>query len=257
MKFTILTLFPDMVRAVLGTSMLDRAAQADVVEFDVQDLRQWGQGIHQSVDDAPYGGGAGMVMKVDVVDRALSALIQNSESRIQNSGKAPRIILMTPQGRTFDQERAEEVAAAGDDLILIAGHYEGFDERIRALVDEELSIGDFVLTGGELPALMVVDAVTRLLPGSLGSDESSNEESFSLTLEPLDSARGSSQSPRRLLEYPHYTRPERYTPVSRTVGELAVPEILTSGDHAKIRTWRSDHALERTKERRPDLLSSQ
>ncbi len=241
MTFTILTLFPDMVRTVLGTSMLARAAAAGVVQFDVQDLRQWGQGVHKSVDDTPYGGGAGMVLRIDVVDQAIADI--NAKRKTQNA-KLATIILLTPQGKRFDQQRAEELAHANQDLILIVGHYEGFDERIRSLVDEEVSIGDFVLTGGELPALAVVDAVTRLLPGALGSDESVTEESFS-RLPTTDY---------RLLEYPHYTRPEVYQPLSRKVGELAVPDVLRSGDHAKIAAWRQEQALTRTKERRPDLL---
>ena len=269
MNFTVLTLFPDMVRTVLGTSMLDRAAKAGVVSFEVQDLRQWGTGVHKSVDDAPYGGGAGMVLRVDVIDAALAEIhAKNQESRIKNQGNPARIILLTPQGKTFDQQRAEELAAEQRDLILIAGHYEGFDERIRSLVDEELSIGDFVLTGGELPALLVVDAVTRLLPGSLGSDESAQEESFSIRatearLHYVHPPGVTGKHPEgvhihspRLLEYPHYTRPEMYAPASRTLGTLLVPEILRSGDHAKIATWRQTQAVERTRTKRPDLLSS-
>jgi len=275
MKFTVLTLFPEMVRTVLGTSMLDRAAKVGTVEFDVQDLRQWGVGIHKSVDDSPYGGGAGMLLKVDVVDRALTVLLEREVRSKKQEAQTPRIILLTPQGKTFDQEMAESFVSDGRDLILIAGHYEGFDERIRSLVDDEISIGDFVLTGGELPALMVVDAVTRLIPGSLGSDDSALEESFSLTLGnqskiplnppsmkgeiPLFVKEGLGEillSSQRLLEYPHYTRPDRYTPTSRELGELTVPEILTSGHHAAIATWRQQQALERTKTRRPDLLAN-
>ncbi len=249
MTITILTLFPDMVQAVLGTSMLRRAADAGAVTFRVEDLRQWGVGPHKSVDDTPYGGGAGMVLRVDVIDQALVALAKNPESGIQNPDETPRIILMTPQGKKFDQRMAEKLSSDDRDLILIAGHYEGFDERIRSLVDEEISIGDFVVTGGELPALIVADAVTRLLPNALGSNESVTEESFSLKLNSQLSTLNS-----RLLEYPHYTRPDSYTPVSRNMSALSVPEILKSGDHGKIAAWRRDQSHERTRVRRGDLL---
>ena len=249
-----------MVRAVLGTSMLDRAAKAGTVEFAVEDLRPYGVGLHKNVDDTPYGGGAGMVLKVDVVDRALKALLEREERSEKQEVQKPKIILLTPQGKTFNQQRAEDLATEGRDLILIAGHYEGFDERIRSLVDEEISIGDFVLTGGELPALTIVDAVTRLLPGSLGSDNSSQEESFSM-IAPLSLPKSdrhsdptSQVSPVRLLEYPHYTRPEIYSPVSRPIGDLTVPDVLKSGNHAAIAAWRYNQALGRTKVRRPDLL---
>jgi tRNA (guanine37-N1)-methyltransferase len=244
MIFTILTLFPAMVQAVLRTSMLARAAEAGAVTFQVEDLRQWGSGAHRQVDDAPYGGGAGMVLKVDVVDRALTALREQRTVNHEPNNEAPRIVLLTPQGERFDQRRAEGLAASSRDLILIAGHYEGFDERIRPLVDEELSIGDFVVTGGELPTLLVVDAVTRLLPGALGSSESSVEESFSLRQPSSDA---------RLLEYPQYTRPDSYRPTSRSVGDLGVPPILKSGHHAAIEDWRRTQSLERTRDRRPDL----
>lgn len=238
MTIGILTLFPDMVRTVLDTSMLKRAQTDGAVTFTVHDLRSWGIGPHKNVDDTPYGGGAGMLLRVDVVDKALAELTQNQDLK-------PRIILMTPQGKPFSQKIAQELAADGRDVLLIAGHYEGFDERIRGLVDDEISIGDFVVTGGELPALIIADAVARLLPNALGSDKSVVEESFSLTADN-----------KPLLEYPHYTRPDRYAPVSQLVGEQPVPDILKSGNHAAIAAWRHQQSLERTKTRRPDLLDS-
>ncbi len=226
MRFTILTLFPGMVEPFVQQSILGRAVADGTIAITVRNLRDWTTDTHKTVDDSPYGGGAGMVLKVDVVDRALAEL------RTPDA----RVILLTPQGSRFDQAHAERLTASGQHLILIAGHYEGFDERIRGLVDEQLSIGDVVLTGGELPAAMITDAVARLLPGVLGDDASSHEESFSLT----------DDTGRRLLEYPHYTRPERYAPVSRDLGELAVPEILLSGNHAAIAAWRQQQAKERT-----------
>ena len=250
MNITILTLFPDMVKTVLDTSMLGRAQTAGAVNFSVRNLRDWGTGIHQNVDDSPYGGGAGMLLRVDVMDAALAELTgsKNQESgppagQAGIKGLRPRIILMTPQGTPFNQEKAEALASDGRDLILIAGHYEGFDERIRLLVDEEISAGDYVLTGGELPALIVTDAVTRLLPSALGSDESSKEESFSLMV-----------SNQRVLEYPHYTRPDKYTPISKEIGEQSVPEALKSGNHGAIATWRQEQSIEKTRSKRPDLI---
>ena len=235
MNITILTLFPDMVRAVLDTSMLGRAQAAGAVKFDVRNLRDWGQGIHQNVDDSPYGGGAGMVLRVDVIDAALTDIKKGLTN--------PLVLLMTPQGKPFSQEKAEMLASEQRDLILIAGHYEGFDERIRTLVDEEVSAGDYVLTGGELPALTIADAVTRLLPSALGSDESVKEESFSMSI-----------NGQRVLEYPHYTRPDKYTPTSKKTGELAVPESLKSGNHGAISDWRKQQALSKTRSQRPDLV---
>lgn len=246
MTFTVLTLFPDMVRTVLSTSMLDRAASAGAVDFRIEDLRRWGIGDHRHVDDTPYGGGAGMVLRVDVVDRALAALVPRRATSDEQTRRPPRIILMTPQGEPFDQRRAEALATDGRDLVLVAGHYEGFDERIRSLVDDELSVGDFVVTGGELPALLIIDAITRLLPSALGSDESALEESFAIRPPTGDG---------RLLEYPHYTRPEAYQPISRPSASLTVPDVLKSGHHAAIAAWRHTQSIERTRTRRPDLMS--
>lgn len=237
MKIDILTLFPHIFNGYLSESIMKRAQEAGVIEIAVHNLRDWTTDKHKTVDDTPYGGGPGMVLKVDVIDRALADL------RSQATGDRLQVILLTPQGQPFTQGVAQ-VLSQTDHLILVAGHYEGFDERVRALVDQEISIGDYILTGGELPALVITDAVARLLPGALGTDASSDEESFSI------------QHPEfgMLLEYPHYTRPETYTPMSRPeLGELTVPARLTSGDHGKIAEWRLAQSRERTTARRPDL----
>lgn len=237
MKFTILTLFPEMLTPYLSQSILGRAISNGAIEVEVRNLRDWAESdAHRSVDDSPYGGGPGMVMRVDVIDRALADLtgIRHQASGISDT--RPTIVLLTPQGKRFMQETAETLAADQHDLILICGHYEGFDERVRSLVDMQLSIGDFVLTGGELPALAIIDAVSRLLPGVLGVDTSAHEESHSLK----------DTSGERLLEYPHYTRPDVYTPISKDLGELTVPDELKSGNHAAIKAWRLQQARDRT-----------
>ena len=232
MKFTILTLFPDMVQPFLTQSVIGRAVEDGKIAIEIRNLRDWATDKHHTVDDTPYGGGAGMVLKVDVVDRALAEL------------KTPNTttILLTPQGKRFTQEIAETLAKTDRNILLIAGHYEGFDERIRLLVDEQLSIGDFVLTGGELPAAIIVDAVARLLPGVLGDDTSSHDETFSLK----------DDAGNRLIEYPNYTRPDSYTPASKDLGEQSVPEVLKSGNHAAIEHWRLEQAKERTERSKSD-----
>lgn len=228
MRIDILTLFPHMLEAPLNESILKRAQEKGLVSFHIHQLRDWAIDKHGTVDDKPYGGGAGMVLKVDVIDAALKAItaIGQEETGLDN----PYSILMTPQGELFKQSVARSLSQRPW-LILICGHYEGFDERVRSLVDAELSIGDYVLTGGELPALVITDAVCRLLPDVLGKEASHQDESHE----------------HNLLEYPHYTRPETYNGQS-------VPEILLSGNHAAIEQWRREQAKERTAERRPDLL---
>lgn len=218
MKIDIVTIFPKMFAGPFEESMIKRAQDRGLVEVKIHDLRDWAEDKRGTVDDKPYGGGPGMVMRVDVIERAISDL-----------GKA-KVILLTPQGQTFKQGKARELAKA-DHLILIAGHYEGFDERIRRLTDEEVSIGDYVLTGGELPAMVIVDAIVRLIPGVVGKEASLQEESFTSGL----------------LEYPQYTRPEKFR-------GMKVPEILLSGNHAAIAKWRQDQAKKRTQQRRPDLI---
>ncbi|TSC96615.1 MAG: tRNA (guanine37-N1)-methyltransferase [Candidatus Berkelbacteria bacterium Licking1014_2] len=193
-----------------------------MIDIKTYNLRDFGIGQRKQVDDTPYGGGAGMVIRVDVVDAA----IKNLKSKIENL----KSVLLTPQGKKFDQKTAVRLSRV-ENLLLICGHYEGFDERIRDLVDQEISIGDYILTGGELPAMVIIDAISRLLPGVLGKDESSTEESFN----------------QKLLEYPHYTKPAVYQ-------KKAVPAILTSGHHQAIAQWRQEQSLIRTKTRRPDLM---
>jgi tRNA (guanine37-N1)-methyltransferase len=227
MIIDILTLFPAMFENVLGLSMLGIAQNKGIVRIKVHDLRDWTSDNHKTADDKPFGGGPGMVMKVEPVFLALKELV--SVDRVE---KKEKIILVTPQGKRFDQKTAGRLAGENR-LIFICGHYEGVDERIRSLVDEEISIGDYILTCGELPAMVMVDSVVRLLPGVLGRSESLNFESFE----------------NGLLEYPQYTRPAEYE-------GMRVPDVLLSGDHKKIEAWRMDEAIRRTKDRRPDLLTN-
>ncbi|MEK7096535.1 MAG: tRNA (guanosine(37)-N1)-methyltransferase TrmD [Patescibacteria group bacterium] len=231
-RFHILTLFPEMFESVFASSILSRAQKKGIMEIKYYNLRDFAADKHKTVDDTPYGGGPGMVLKIDVMDKAITSI--KSEIRNPKSEKS-KVILMTPQGKRFDQKKAAELSNL-EDIILICGHYEGFDERIREhLVDEEISIGDFVLSGGEIPAMAVVDAVARLVPGVLGKDESSNEESFSLT----------DDDGKILLEYPIYTRPVEYK-------GWKVPEVLQNGNHAEIKKWRLEEAKNRTKDKRTD-----
>lgn len=224
MRFDIITLFPQMLEGVLNTSILRRAREAEHLTVHLHDLREYGLGNHKQVDDTPYGGGAGMLLKVDVVAACLEAVA----SEISEIPEAKRkSFLLCPQGDRFMQETAENLSQL-EQITLVCGHYEGFDERIRSLVDGEISIGDFVLTGGELPALMVVDAIARLLPGVI-TKESPEEESFGIK----------DEDGNRLLEYPHYTRPLEFR------GEK-VPEVLTKGNHAEIAKWRLEQAKLRT-----------
>jgi len=224
MTFDILTLFPDLCRSYFEGSILGKAVDRGLIEVRARFLRDWAEGRHLVTDDAPYGGGDGMVMKVEPVARALDDL------RAERPGA--RVLLMTPQGRRFDQAMARRLAREPG-LVFVCGRYEGIDERIRSLVDEEVSIGDVVLTGGELPAMLIIDAVARLLPGVLGSAGSLDDESF---------ADG-------LLEYPQYTRPAEFR-------GMKVPEVLLSGDHGAIARWRRRQQLRRTLERRPELLEA-
>lgn len=234
MKIDILTLFPEMFRGPFEESIIKRAQEKGLVEIKIHNLRDWAKDKHKTVDDRPYGGGVGMVMRVDVVDRAIS----NIKEQISNKRK--RItILLDPGGEKFTQAKAVELSKL-DHIILIAGHYEGVDERIRQyLVDEEISIGDYILTGGELPVMVVIDAVVRLIPGVLEKAEATQFESFS--------ALPTTHYPQPTLEYPQYTRPEDFK-------GWKVPGVLLSGNHKAIEEWRSNEALKRTKTRRPDLL---
>ena len=224
MKIDILTLFPEMFKGPFGESIVKIAQNKKLVEINIRNLRDWGEDKRKTVDDRPYGGGIGMILRVDILERALNEL------RSKEPNKKKKIILLDPGGRKFDQKKAVELSRL-EHLIFIAGHYEGYDERIKNFVDEEISIGDFILTGGEIPTMAVIDSIVRLLPGVLDPEAIKNE-SFSL---------GTS------LEYPQYTRPEEYK-------GLKVPEVLLSGNHKEIEKWRIEKAEERTKKLRPDLL---
>ncbi|HUA35476.1 MAG TPA: tRNA (guanosine(37)-N1)-methyltransferase TrmD [Candidatus Binataceae bacterium] len=223
MEFHVITLFPEMFDPPLRAGMIGRAIDAGTLKLRAHPLRPFGLGNYRQVDDSPYGGGSGMVMRPEPIAAAIEAV----EAECPGLWK----ILMTPQGEVFDQALARELADKRPGLMLIAGRYEGIDERVRAMVDQEISIGDYVLSGGELPAMVVIEAVGRLVPGVLGNPDSLAEESFAAPM----------------LEYPHYTRPEEFR-------GMRVPEILLSGDHGKIRAWREDQARIRTARRRPDLL---
>jgi tRNA (guanine37-N1)-methyltransferase len=226
LRVDILTLFPEMFAGFLSESMMRIAQEKGLLEVRLANIRDWATGRHKKVDDKPFGGGPGMVMKIQPVADCLQAVRALDE-------RPGRVLLMTPQGRVFKHELARELAEQPR-LIIICGHYEGVDERIRTLVDEEISIGDYVLTGGELPAMVVTDAVARLIPGVLGHAASPHDESFS----------------KGLLEYPQYTRPREFR-------GLAAPEILFSGHHAEIEKWRRREARRRTRQRRPDLLGDE
>ncbi len=223
MEFHIITLFPEMFDSPFRGGMVGRAMEQGIVVVQPHPLRPFGLGKYKQVDDQPYGGGSGMVMRPEPIAAAIETVMAEHPALWR--------ILMTPQGTPLTQEKVRELAAREQGLLLIAGRYEGVDERVRAMVDEEISIGDYVLSGGELPAMVLIEAVARLQPGVLGNPASIEEESFSADL----------------LEYPQYTRPEDFR-------GTRVPEILLSGDHGKIRAWREAQALRRTEERRPDLL---
>lgn len=227
MHISVVTLFPEMFSPVLNSSILGRAQKKGVITVELVNLRDFGIGTHKSVDDTPYGGGAGMVLRVDVVHSAIL--------KIKESHPDAQVILLDPKGESFSQETAENLSKMSD-LILICGHYEGFDERIRKFIDMEISMGDFVLTGGEIPAMAVIDAVARLIPGVLGKHDSPLHESFSAT------------SDGRVLEHPHYTRPQEYQ-------GLGVPETLLSGNHAEITKERRKESVITTRKKRPDLLN--
>lgn len=222
-RFHILTLFPDMVRDGLNTSIIGRAIEAGHLEINAVNIRDYSTNKHLKVDDYPYGGGAGLVMQPEPIYRAYQDLRKNMQ-------KAPRVIYLTPQGKVFRQEMAKELAKE-EELVFLCGHYEGIDERVlEEIVTDYVSIGDYVLTGGELPAMVMIDAISRLVPGVLNNDESAGEESFE----------------NGLLEYPQYTRPPVFL-------NKEVPEVLLSGHHENIRKWRYEQSVKRTKERRPDL----
>lgn len=232
MRIDVVTIFPGLFEPFRSTSLLGAACERGIVDLRVHDLRDWTGDRHRTVDDAPYGGGPGMVMKPEPLVEAIEAL-----AGPKGDQRSARVLLLSPQGRPFDQARAEALAHAPH-LVLVCGRYEGVDQRVIDLaVDEEVSIGDYVLAGGELPALVVVEAVTRLLPGVMGNPESAGSESFQAAGEG------------RLLEGPHYTRPQEYR-------GLEVPAVLRSGDHAAIARWRAERARETTRRRRPELFGN-
>ena len=220
MKVDVLTLFPGMFAGAMDESILRRAQEKRRLELTIRNLRDWTHDRHRTVDDEPYGGGPGMVLKPEPIFEAIEEL----------AGETTQVVMLSPQGQPFRQSKARELAGH-EHLLMLCGAYEGFDERVRSLVNHELSIGDYVLTNGALPAMVVIDAVTRLLPGVLGDDSSTTEESFS----------------ENLLEYPQYTRPADFR-------GMKVPEVLLSGDHGAVEEWRQEQAIERTAQRRPDLL---
>ena len=223
MKIDVLTLFPGMFVGPLDESIICRARKAGLLDLNIHNLRNYAHDRHKTVDDRPFGGGPGMLLKPEPIFEAVEAL----------AGEKTRVVLLSPSGRTFDQAAARELAGC-EHLLLVTGAYEGFDERVRLeLADDELSIGDYILTNGALPAMVIIDAVVRLIPGALGDDASPHDESFS----------------HGLLEYPQYTRPAEFR-------GMKVPEVLTSGNHAEIAQWRAQQAKLRTQERRPDLLGS-
>ncbi len=223
MKYYVMTLFPDMIYQGMNTSILGRAIQKGLVELKILDIRDYTRNKHRKVDDYPYGGGAGMVMAAEPVYRCYEAICEEE-------GERPRVIYLTPQGGVFSQRMAEELVRE-ETLVFLCGHYEGIDERVlEEIVTDYVSIGDYVLTGGELPAMVLMDAIGRLVPGVLNNDESAETESFS----------------DGLLEYPQYTRPPEFR-------GKAVPEVLLSGHHENIRKWRQEQSENRTKQRRPDL----
>jgi len=223
LSFDILSIFPEMFHSPFNCSLLQKAREKRLIDIHIHDIRHWTRDKHRMTDDYPYGGGGGMVMKVEPIARALDDIVARRENVL--------IVLVTPQGEQLTQKIAEELSRSSQ-IVLICGHYEGVDERVRThLVDREISIGDYVLTGGELPAMVIVDAVCRLVPNVLGNEGSAAQDSFSTGL----------------LEGPHYTRPQVYR-------DWEVPDVILSGDHKKIDAWRRRKSLERTLERRPDLL---
>lgn len=227
MKFDVLTLFPDMIKNVLSESILGRAKEKGIIEFNAINIRDFAFNKHNSVDDYPYGGGKGMVMQAPPIFRAYESIAKNLDYK-------PHVVYLSPQGSVLSQKKAIELSKK-EHLVLLCGHYEGVDQRVLdEIVDEEISIGDYVLTGGELPALVLIDTVSRMIDGVLSSEESFTDESHF----------------NGLLEYPQYTRPPEFNGVK-------VPDVLLSGNHAMIKKWREEKAIEITKKKRPDMLNDE
>lgn len=224
MKYHVLTLFPEMIEQGMNTSITGRAIQNKLISLNAVNIRDYSDNKHMKVDDYPYGGGAGMVMQAEPICRAYESLVSGKEEK-------PRVVYLTPQGKVFNQSIAEDLAKE-EELVFLCGHYEGIDERVlESIVTDNISIGDYVLTGGELPAMVMMDVISRLVPGVLNNEVSAQTESFD----------------DNLLEYPQYSRPEVWR-------DKKVPEVLLSGHHKNIETWRREQSLRRTLERRPDLL---
>ena len=247
MKIDILTIFPDFFRGPLDYGIVRRAREAGLAEIAVHDLRAFAHDKHRTVDDRPFGGGEGMVLKPEPIFECIETL--NVVPREQRAGTKQTVILLSPQGKSFDQTEASEIAQL-DHVVLICGRYEGVDERVgEFLADRELSIGDYVLSGGELGAAVIVDTTTRLIPGAVGNEASTRQESFTARTESLPTdGPDSTCSSGGLLDYPHYTRPAEFRGMS-------VPEALLSGNHDEIRRWRRRTALEKTLRNRPDLVN--
>ena len=229
MKISVITLFPKMISGFIEESIVKRAMEKKLLEIELINLRDFAIDDYGTVDDRPYGGGAGMILRVEPIYKA----VQSVKSKIQNP--KTKIILTSPKGKIFDQKKAQEFLQL-DHLIIIAGHYEDIDARVLDFVDEEVSMGDFVLTGGEIPAAAIVDSIVRLTPGVLKKDQATKNESFNI-------------KDKKILEYPQYTRPEKF------MGK-EVPEVLLKGNHKEIEKWRMEKALEETRKKRPDLLDT-
>jgi len=228
MKYSIITTQPGIYDSFIKTGLIGRGISREIIEIEIHNLHDFAFDVHRTIDDTPSGGGAGMVLKVDVMSEALKQ-VKDAESK-------SKVVLLTPQGNKFNQAKAKEFASL-DQLVLIAGRFEGYDERIRDLVDEEISLGDFVLTSGDLPAQMIIDATSRMVTSFIEKSASTDEESFEICHE----------NGKLLLEYPQYTRPEVFQ-------DKKIPDILLSGNHAAIAKWRKEQSIIRTKERRPDLI---
>jgi tRNA (guanine37-N1)-methyltransferase len=232
MKIDILTLFPGMFENVLNESILKIAQKKNKITVNAHNLRGWTRDRHRTADDKPYGGGSGMVMMVEPIYEALAALLGREKIKSKKgAGKNVRVVLLTPKGRRFNQKTAKKLSTS-ERLVLICGHYEGIDERVSRLVTDEISVGDYILTGGEIPAMVILDAVTRLIPGVLGDKASADYETFE----------------NNLLEYPQYTRPREFK-------GMRVPDVLLSGDHPTIARWREKEAIKLTRKRRKDLIA--
>jgi tRNA (guanine37-N1)-methyltransferase len=248
MKFEIVTIFPDFFRGPVDYGIVRRAREARLIDIAVHDLRAFTSDKHRTVDDRPFGGGEGMVLKPAPIFECVESLqVGSREQRIQQASRET-VVLLSPQGRMFTQAVAQELAAL-DRMVLICGRYEGVDERVAEnLADREISIGDYILSGGELGAAVIMDAVTRLLPGALGNEASAQQESFTAVIKTVESeGPDSTCGSGGLLDYPHYTRPAEFRGMN-------VPEVLVGGNHQQIRKWRKQKALEKTLRNRPDLL---